>query len=58
MLAIGKYLLIDQFLKSQISLITFIGWGPVFQVMPLILVIGVGMSSIAAFLTLRKYLRV
>ena len=58
MLAIGKYLLIDQFLKSQIQLITFIGWGPVFQVMPLILVIGVGMSSIAAFLTLRKYLRV
>jgi cell division transport system permease protein len=58
MLAIGKYLLVDQFLRKQISLINFIGWGPVFKVMPLILVIGVGMSSIAAFLTLRKYLRV
>ncbi|MBC3842548.1 ABC transporter permease [Streptacidiphilus sp. 4-A2] len=58
MLAVGKYLLVDQFLSKQISLINFIGWGPVFKVMPLILVIGVGMSSIAAFLTLRKYLRV
>ena len=58
MLAIGKYLLVDQFLRKQISLINFIGWGPVFKVMPLILVIGVGMSSIAAFLTLRKYHRV
>ena len=58
MLMIGKYLLIDKFLANQISLINFIGWAPVFKVMPLILVIGVGMSSIAAFLTLRKYLRV
>ena len=58
MLAVGKYLLVDQFLSKQIALINFIGWGPVVKVMPLILVIGVGMSSIAAFLTLRKYLRV
>ncbi|MFC1399684.1 MULTISPECIES: permease-like cell division protein FtsX [Streptacidiphilus] len=58
MLAVGKYLLIDRFLKNQIQLINFIGWGPVFQVMPLMLVLGVGMSSIAAFLTLRKYLKV
>ncbi|MEY9965749.1 cell division transport system permease protein [Streptacidiphilus sp. MAP12-16] len=58
MLALGKYLLIDQFLKKQIALINFIGWGPVFQVMPLMLVLGVGMSSVAAFLTLRKYLKV
>ncbi|MEZ0094326.1 permease-like cell division protein FtsX [Streptacidiphilus sp. EB129] len=58
MLAVGKYFLIDQFLKQQIQLINFIGWGPVFQVMPLMLILGVGMSSIAAFLTLRKYLKV
>ncbi|MHA6761162.1 permease-like cell division protein FtsX [Streptacidiphilus sp. PAMC 29251] len=58
MLALGKYLLIDHFLRSQIKLITFIGWRPVFEVMPLMLVLGVGMASIAAFLTLRKYLKV
>ncbi|MBF9072483.1 permease-like cell division protein FtsX [Streptacidiphilus fuscans] len=58
MLAIGKYVLIDMVLKKQITLISFIGWGPVVQVMPLLLVIGVGMSSLAAFLTLQKYLKV
>ncbi|MFC1410158.1 permease-like cell division protein FtsX [Streptacidiphilus sp. N1-12] len=58
MLALGKYLLIDRFLRSQIKLINFIGWNPVFQVMPLMLVLGVGMAAIAAFLTLRKYLKV
>ncbi|MFC5906672.1 permease-like cell division protein FtsX [Streptacidiphilus monticola] len=58
MLMVGKYLLIDQFLAKQITLFNFIGWGPVFKVMPLLLVIGIAMSSAAAFLTLRKYLKV
>ncbi|MEY9875478.1 cell division transport system permease protein [Streptacidiphilus sp. MAP12-33] len=58
MLAIGKYVLIDMVLKKQITLISFIGWGPVVSVMPLLVVIGVAMSSLAAFLTLQKYLKV
>ncbi|MFC1419274.1 permease-like cell division protein FtsX [Streptacidiphilus cavernicola] len=58
MLAVGKYLIIDRFLSQQVKLITFIGWGPVFQVMPLMLLAGLAVSSLAAFLTLRKYLRV
>lgn len=58
MLALGRYLLIDRFLSSEVKVITFIGWAPVFQVMPMMLVLGVGMTSIAAFLTLRKYLKV
>jgi cell division transport system permease protein len=58
MLALGRYLLIDRFLSSEVTLVTFIGWQPVFEVMPLMLVLGVGMTSIAAFLTLRKYLKV
>jgi cell division transport system permease protein len=58
MLALGKYLVIDKFLKHQIALINFIGWGPVFQVMPLMLIAGVAVSSLAALLTLRKYLKV
>ncbi|MFC1418422.1 permease-like cell division protein FtsX [Streptacidiphilus cavernicola] len=58
LLALGKYLLIDRFLSSQVTLINFIGWGPVFRVMPLMLVIGIGLTSVAAFLTLRKYQKV
>ena len=58
MIAVGKYVLIDMVLKKQITLISFIGWGPVISVMPLLVVIGVGMSSLAAVLTLQKYLKV
>ncbi|MBC3842964.1 ABC transporter permease [Streptacidiphilus sp. 4-A2] len=58
MLALVKYLMIDQFLAPTVDVITFIGWGPVFQAMPLMLILGVGMSGIAAFVTLRKYLQV
>ena len=58
LLALGKYLLIDRFLSSQVTLISFIGWGPVFRVMPLMLVVGVGLTSLAAFLTLRKYQKI
>ena len=45
-------------LRDQVALITFVGWGPVFQAMPLMLVLGIGMSSLAALVTLRKYLRI
>lgn len=58
MIAVGKFVLIDMVLKKQITLISFIGWGPVISVMPLLVVIGIGMSSLAAFLTLQKYLKV
>lgn len=58
MLAVAKYFLIDHWLSKQIQLFTFIGWGPFFQVIPLLWAIGLGMSSVAAFLTLRKYLKV
>ncbi|WP_037575889.1 permease-like cell division protein FtsX [Phaeacidiphilus oryzae] len=58
LLAVAKYFLIDNFLSKQIQLFQFIGWGPFFQVVPLLLVIGVAMSGVAAALTLRKYLRV
>lgn len=58
MLALVKSLMIDQFLAPSVDVITFIGWGPVFQAMPLMLVLGVGMSGLAAFVTLRKYLRI
>ena len=58
MVALVKSLMIDHFLAPSVDVITFIGWGPVLQAMPLMLVLGVGMSGLAAFVTLRKYLRV
>ncbi|MBB1254296.1 permease-like cell division protein FtsX [Streptomyces alkaliterrae] len=58
MLMSGKYFLIDQWLREQIPLINFIGWDSVLKVLPLVLAVGVIMPAFAAFLALRKYLRV
>lgn len=56
----GRYFLIDAGLRLQdkIPLVSFIGWGPVVQVLPLVLLIGVVMPAIAAFIALRRYLKV
>ena len=54
----GKYFLIDNWLQQKIVLINFIGWDAVVKVLPFILAVGVLMPAIAAFFTLRKYLKV
>ncbi|MET7637635.1 permease-like cell division protein FtsX [Streptomyces sp. NPDC005438] len=54
----GKALLIDSWLQEKIVLINFIGWDAVVNVLPLIVAVGVLMPGIAAFFTLRKYLKV
>lgn len=60
MLLAGRYFLIDGglALQSKIKLIQFLGWGDVIRVLPLVLVVGIAMPSMAAFITLRKYLKV
>lgn len=58
MLLGGKYFLVDSWLAEKIPLIQFIGWESVFKVLPLVLAVGVIMPALAAFLALRKYLRV
>ncbi|MFC4036354.1 permease-like cell division protein FtsX [Streptomyces polygonati] len=60
MLLGGRYFLIDSGLKLQdkISSVSFLGWGPVFGVLPLVLLIGLFMPALAAFVALRRYLRV
>ncbi len=60
MLLAGRYFLIDGglALQDKIKLIQFLGWGDVIRVLPLVLVVGILMPSMAAFFTLRKYLRV
>ncbi|MCB5182907.1 permease-like cell division protein FtsX [Streptomyces antimicrobicus] len=60
MLASGQYFVIDHgvALRDKIQLINFMGWGSVLTKLPLVLAIGVLMPSMAAFLALRKYLKV
>ncbi len=60
MLLIGRYFLIDGglALQSKIQLIHFLGWSDVIKVLPLVLVVGIMMPAVAAFITLRKYLKV
>lgn len=58
LLVAGKYFLVDNWLAEKIVLINFIGWDEVLTVLPLVLVVGVLMPAVAAFFTLRKYLRV
>ncbi|WP_175408011.1 permease-like cell division protein FtsX [Streptomyces sp. TRM64462] len=60
MLLVGRYFLIDAGLSlaEQMPLVKFIGWDAVFAVLPLVLVIGLLMPSLAAAVALRKYLKV
>jgi cell division transport system permease protein len=58
MVATGKYFLIDQFAAPNFRFTTFIGWDAVLVLMPLLLLLGAGLSALVSFLTLRKYLRV
>ncbi|URM91207.1 permease-like cell division protein FtsX [Streptomyces sp. MRC013] len=60
LLLVGRYFLIDEGLSlaEQMPLIQFIGWDAVFSVLPLVLVLGLLMPSLAAAVALRKYLKV
>jgi cell division transport system permease protein len=60
MLLAGRYFLIDGglALSQKITLINFLGWADVVRVLPLVLAIGVLMPAVAAFIALRKYLKV
>ncbi|MGW1771504.1 permease-like cell division protein FtsX [Streptomyces sp. NPDC002104] len=60
MLGAGQYFVIDHgaALREKMELINFIGWDSVLTKLPLVLVIGVLMPSLAAFIALRKYLKV
>jgi cell division transport system permease protein len=60
MLLLGRYFLIDGGLDLQqkMQLVKFIGWDAVLSKLPLVLAIGLLMPAVAAFVALRKYLRV
>jgi cell division transport system permease protein len=60
MLLGGRYFLIEGGLKLQekIPLVSFLGWGSVVGELPLVLLAGVAMPALAAFIALRRYLKV
>ncbi|MGW6875609.1 permease-like cell division protein FtsX [Streptomyces xanthophaeus] len=60
MLASAQYFVIDHGvgLRDKIQLIDFMGWGSVLGKLPYVLFIGLLMPSMAAFIALRKYLKV
>ncbi|MFD5115666.1 MULTISPECIES: permease-like cell division protein FtsX [unclassified Streptomyces] len=60
MLILGRYFLIDNglALADKMELVNFIGWDAVLAKLPLVIAIGLLMPAVAAFVALRKYLRV
>ncbi|MFE6228602.1 MULTISPECIES: permease-like cell division protein FtsX [unclassified Streptomyces] len=60
LLVAGRYFLVDHGLNlaEQMPLVNFIGWDVVLAQLPLVVVIGLLMPSVAAFVALRKYLKV
>ncbi|MEU9704563.1 permease-like cell division protein FtsX [Streptomyces sp. NPDC014870] len=60
MLLVGRYFLIDHgiALADKMQLVNFIGWDAVLAKLPLVLAIGLLMPALAAFVALRKYLKV
>ncbi|MEE1802311.1 permease-like cell division protein FtsX [Streptomyces sp. NPDC101062] len=60
MLLLGRYFLIDHglALADKMQLVNFIGWDAVLAKLPLVVAIGLLMPAVAAFIALRKYLRV
>ncbi|WP_338677034.1 permease-like cell division protein FtsX [Streptomyces sp. SCSIO 30461] len=60
LLLTGRYFLIDHglALSEKMQLVNFIGWDAVIAKLPFVLAIGLLMPALAAFIALRKYLKV
>ncbi|MEV4559007.1 permease-like cell division protein FtsX [Kitasatospora sp. NPDC049285] len=57
-LLVGGHFFVQGWLQKKVMFIHFIGLSSVLAVIPLLVVVGMGMAGIAAFFTLRKYLKV
>lgn len=53
-----KAVLVDQVLAPSFQFTAFVGWDAVAAIAPLMLLTGIALAGLAAFFTLRKYLRV
>jgi cell division transport system permease protein len=57
-LAALKAVLVDQLLKPMLKFTSFVGWGDVIAIIPWLFVLGVALTGISSFFTLRRHLRV
>jgi len=53
-----KSLVVDNVLAPAFQFTAFIGWDAVVGIIPLLFLVGMGLAVLAAFFTLRKYMRV
>jgi len=53
-----KGFVIDQVLAQSFQFTAFVGWDAVYTIAPLLFLTGIALAGLAAFFTLRKYLRV
>jgi len=58
LLGAAKYWFVDVVLSPKLKFTEFIGWGAVFGVIPILVLVGVVLSGLASFITLRRHLRV
>jgi cell division transport system permease protein len=57
-LAALKAVLVDRLLKPMLKFTAFVGWRDVLAVMPWLFIVGVALTGISSFFTLRRHLRV
>ena len=57
-LAALKAVLVDQLLKPMLKFTSFVGWGDVLAIIPWLFALGVALTGISSFFTLRRHLRV
>jgi cell division transport system permease protein len=57
-LAALQYFFIDDVLATSFRWTAWVGWDDVLAIVPILLLTGVGISAVASFVTLRRYLRV
>lgn len=57
-LIITKIVVIDGVLAPSFQFTAFVGWEAIISIAPIMILVGIGLAGLAAFFTLRKYLRV
>ena len=57
-LILVKAFVVDRVLAPAFQFTAFVGWDAIVSIAPILYITGIALACLAAFLTLRKYLRV
>jgi cell division transport system permease protein len=57
-LAALKYVVVDRLLQPILKFTNFVGWSDLFAVLPWMFLLGIALTGISSFVTLRRHLRV